>query len=364
VFGNGCSHCGVHCNDYYDPSLSNTYSSISCGSSTCCRGGDCLCAPGPFQSECGFGVQYGDGSGITGAWSTETVNVGGHTTTMNFGIITKVASNFEPFAVDGIIGFALSSLNYDLSKQESPNFIDSLPSGTPRVFSMCFGDNGGSMFIGGVDTVHMQSGTLVYNNAINANGFWSFQVTDITIGSNSVSSSHQIIIDSGSTLWYLPEKVYSDVKSRLISECATSGCDTFQSIINNPNSCGQFTDDELSQFPVIMVTIGSGTPIQVPATSYLKLGLCGENNYRVLALVSDSCGSSDNPCIYGDAFMQTFMWVFDVDNSRIGYAVKKNCDSESGTISDCVNTDPASSGNSVGWLVSLIVVFAVSLNSF
>jgi len=370
VFGDQCSDCGVHCNEHYNHTASETFSTISCSSTACCSSSSCKCAPSPFRSECGFGVQYGDGSGIAGPWSKDRVTIGDQTVQMNFGRISRVIANFEPFGVDGIIGFAFSNLNDNLSGKQYPTFMDSIGSQTdlPRVFSMCFGDNGGSMLIGGEDSAHVQ-GSVVYDDLVSNSGFWSLEISSIAVDGNVVSEQTiSIIVDSGSTLWYVPETAYSNIKQELQNYCQSNqaaGCDRLQQLLDNPNRCAIFTNEELSLLPSISVTLPSET-LNVPAISYLKSGLCGVEDYRVFAIVADSCGSADNPCIFGDAFMLPFAWVFDMDNGRIGHAIKQNCDTEIGSISDCVNIDPSAAPARFSvwtvWVVLTTVQFVRFMN--
>eukprot|EP00301_Raphidiophrys_heterophryoidea_P027766 c9814_g1_i4.p1 GENE.c9814_g1_i4~~c9814_g1_i4.p1 ORF type:complete len:454 (+),score=104.24 c9814_g1_i4:1135-2496(+) len=336
-----CSNCATHCN--YPYSSTGSRVSVSCDSDVCCGQSQCpssVCAPQPQDAQCGFSIQYMDGSKVSGMWVRDLVTIANYSSVpLYFGAILDSSASFEPYEVDGIVGVSMKQLNTNSGGDTFNTIIDQLNSslGLPKIFSICFGSNGGSMMFGGVDSDHMATPPL-YTAFDPSSGFYLVQVDSLTMDTNSatttVSGSHFCVIDSGTTLWYVPRPV-KDAIALQIRNQACSSSSSNQNLCTEVNAllggyCVAISTQSLSQLPNITVVFPEGHHINVTATTYMRLGLCSSGSQRAFGIAAfdtskPDCGSFDNPCIYGDTMMLAQAWVFDQDNLQIGFASQLNC---------------------------------------
>ena len=133
-------------------------------------------------------------------------------------------------------------------------------------------DQNGELTLGGVDTTKY-SGTLTYfpKSTVSPYSFyWGINVASITYGSTSLSSSASAIVDTGTTLIYIPTSAYNKFLS-------VAGGKT------DPSSGLA----EFSTEPTGTVTFKFGstgyplTPSQylIPSAQYGNFGLSGSNYY-------------------------------------------------------------------------------------
>eukprot|EP00301_Raphidiophrys_heterophryoidea_P004911 c12100_g1_i1.p1 GENE.c12100_g1_i1~~c12100_g1_i1.p1 ORF type:complete len:672 (-),score=166.12 c12100_g1_i1:400-2184(-) len=336
-----CQNCIEHCNPPFSHANSTSWKGFTCGSSDCCSSSVYVCAqacaPSPFTTMCGFTTRYGDGSGISGVWGSDIVTVGSLGVRMNVGVYTKLLNGrtFMPYEVDGIIGIADRSLNTNSRGSVSDTLIDALHSqlSMQRVFSMCFGSQGGVMTIGAADTTHATS-QFQYTPAILSYGYWGTSVTSITVGGTSISLSTSIqqlaIIDSGTTLMIVDSYVFSQIQDYLESKCSsTSTCGVLSQLLSG--YCVRLTSSQVNAFPTIVLTLSGGVSLTLTSSTYLRQGLCSGYSSLYVFGIADSGDSSSN--IFGITLMQPYTWVFDRENVRIGVAPMQNCNTQTAQLS-------------------------------
>lgn len=102
----GCSDCGHHPDPYFNQFTSSSYFNVSCDTST-------LECPTCIDGNCAYSLSYLDGSGFNATLGNDTLTVAGFSFSQFFGLITEEnnpnGSEFEPFPIDGIAGFAYSA---------------------------------------------------------------------------------------------------------------------------------------------------------------------------------------------------------------------------------------------------------------
>lgn len=243
-----------------------------------------------------------------------TINV----TDAQFGVATQSEDLNE-----GILGLGWGKgFNLDYS-----NFIDVLADEkvtNSRAFSVALGsvsaNNGGVLIFGGVDTKKF-TGPLVSNKILGPQGgealnrYW-IQLTSIAL-SKSGSSSKQyansqmpIVLDSGSTLSYLPASI--------VSAMASDFGGTFDS------------SSQLYQVPCSQATASSGSvdftfgqaTIKVPFNEFIwqySSSLC------ILGVGPISDSDSGTTALLGDTFMRSAFVVFDQTTATISMAQYLNC---------------------------------------
>jgi cathepsin D len=350
VPSSSCNSCKAHCNPAYSLD-SSSIDKVDCSSKKCCGLPFCsssVCAAKPESDKCGFEVRYVDGSSISGLWVQDQVKIANFSDIpLYFGAVLEMSETFEPPEIDGIVGVSMTKLNTNMGGQSFDTIIDALSAqhNVPKIFSMCFGLRGGTMVFGAVDHDHMMAEPQ-YTPFDSKSGYYLSQVDSIRVGTRTFSTPHYVVVDSGTTLWYVPKSVRADMIDTLSQRCGRL-CQAVDALVQG--YCVSFKNESIvNELPNITVTFAEGASMDVPATSYMRLGLCGHAGYRafgVQAMDSD-CGSRDSPCLYGDVFMMAHTWVFDQENSRVGFAPQRNCDKETFDTSACpLNSTHFEGGN-------------------
>ena len=264
-------------------------------------------------------VSYGSGS-FSGNEYTDTVEFGGLTVKkQSIGASTK-STGFT--SVDGIIGFGPADLTASTVSGLStvPTFLDNLFSqGTisTEVLGVSFvpesgsdsDDANGELTLGGTDS-SKYSGSITYFPKLTsgqASSYWGISISKFSYGSTSLATSASGIVDTGTTLIYIPTSAYNSFLS------ATGGS------TDSTSGLAEFSTAPTSNFNIAFgSTTFSLTPAQylVPSAQYSFYGLTSGKYY---AWINDG-GSSGVDVIIGQKFLEHYYAVFDTTNSRIGFA--------------------------------------------
>lgn len=241
-----------------------------------------------------------------------TINV----TDAQFGVATQ-----SEYLNEGILGLGWgkgANLDYN-------NFIDVLAVEkvtNSRAFSVALGsvsaNNGGVLIFGGVDTKKF-TGPLVSNKILAPQGgealnrYW-IQLTSIAL-SKSGSSSKQyansqmpIVLDSGSTLSYLPASIVSAMASDF-----GGTYDSSSQLYQVP--CSQATASAGS----VDFTFGQAT-IKVPFNEFIW-----QYSSSLCILGVGPISDSGTTALLGDTFMRSAFVVFDQTTATISMAQYLNC---------------------------------------
>jgi hypothetical protein len=264
-------------------------------------------------------VSYGSGQ-FFGDEYTDIVSFGGLTvSSQSIGAATS-ASGFS--GVDGIIGFGQVDLTQGTVSNANtvPTFMDNLYSQgsiSSEVLGVSFrpesgsdtSDTNGELTLGGTDS-SKYSGTLTYFPTLKsgtASPYWGISISSFTYGSTTLASSGSGIVDTGTTLIYIPTSAYNEFLS------ATGGT------TDSSSGLAMFTKKPTSNFGIKFgSTTYTLTPGQylVPTAQYSNYGLTSGTYY---AWINDG-GSSDVNTIIGQKFLENYYSVYDTTNSRIGFA--------------------------------------------
>lgn len=172
-------------------------------------------------------------------------------------------------------------------------------------------NNNGELTLGGVDA-SKYLGTLTYFPRLQsgaAASYWGISVASIDYGSTSLATAATGIVDTGTTLLYIPSSAYT----RFLS---ASGGTT-----DAGSGLASFTTRPTANFTI---TFGSTTyaltPAQylVPTAQYAGFQLRPGKAY---SWISDGGGAGVN-CIIGQKFLENYYSVYDTTNSRIGFATR------------------------------------------
>ncbi|KAF8340558.1 aspartic peptidase domain-containing protein [Cantharellus anzutake] len=268
-----------------------------------------------------FQVSYGSGS-VSGKECTGSVSVGSLTVpAQSFGAASS-ASGFD--GVDGIFGVGPTDLTSGTVSGTNtvPTFLDnaySQGSISTEVLGVYFkpetgsdtADQNGELTLGGVDT-SKYTGPLTYFPKSIVSPFsyyWGINIVSIMYGITTISSSASAIVDTGTTLIYIPTPAYQAfLKASGSSTDPTTGLSSWTT---RPTGTISFMIGN-SAFPL------SPAQYLIPAAQYGPFGLPSGKFY---SWISDG-GASGVNFIIGQKFLENYYSVYDTTNSRIGFATR------------------------------------------
>ena len=281
-----------------------------------------------------FNITYVDGSGAAGDYVTDTLTIGNLTiTNFQFGV------GYSSASPQGIMG-----IGYPINEVQSANArlppYNNLPAtmantGTigANVYSLWLNDldaNTGSILFGGVDTEKFE-GSLSTLPIISENGQFAELVIALTaIGQNgnvgSIANNQAIpaLLDSGSSLTYLPNDVADPIFQAFNARYSSNQGAAFV-------DCSYATRQGSIDFTFSSVTIS------VP---YNEL-IITQNSYRGedVCILGISRAAGTTP-VLGDTFLRSAYVVYDLGRNEISLAATDFNSTES-------NVVPVASGVSV-----------------
>ncbi|KAI7739628.1 hypothetical protein M8C21_000697 [Ambrosia artemisiifolia] len=257
----------------YDPEASSTAKMVECNQDICMStlsdpSNDCKAG-----MYCSYSVKYGDGSSTAGFFVRDTVQldrVSGNlqTTFLNgsvaFGCGSQQSGQLgsSSQALDGILGFgqANSSLLSQLASAKK----------VKRIFSHCLdGSQGGGIFaIGEVAQPKVQTTPMIpeahYNVELKQIEVGR-EVLDLPTDTFDVGGKQGTIIDSGTTLAYLPDLAYKEVLEKI----GAAQPNIQPHIVEQQFTCYKYSGDVDEGFPVIQFLFENSLYLKVHPHQYL-----------------------------------------------------------------------------------------------
>ncbi|XP_015966706.1 protein ASPARTIC PROTEASE IN GUARD CELL 1 [Arachis duranensis] len=305
-----CSDCYQQSDPVFDPTLSSSYSPLTCQAQQCqaldvsaCRNGRCL-----------YQVSYGDGSFTVGEYMTETVSFG------NSGSVAKVAmgcghDNEGLFvAAAGLIGLGggplsltsqikATSFSYCLVDRDSPK-SSTLEFNSPRP----------------ADSV---TGALLRNQKLDT--FYYVQLAGVSVGGHMISvppetfavgqsGSGGIIVDCGTAVTRLQTQAYNSVRDAFRSMTrnlrTTNGFAIF-------DTCYDLSSLQSVDVPTVSFHFGGGKSWLLPAKNYLIP--VDESGTYCFAFAPTTSSMS----IMGNIQQQGTRVSFDLAHNLVGFSPNK-----------------------------------------
>ncbi|KAJ7270727.1 acid protease [Mycena haematopus] len=282
--------------------------SSSCKSSTCSSKSKYRASSsstGAKQSGT-FSIEYGDGSSVSGPVYQDTVSVAGVVATKQlFSPVTTLSSSFADDPTDGILGLAFPAISS--LKNGVPFFNTANQEGTVSAnqFGFLLASNGSELFLGGTDATKY-TGELEFHDVDTTSGFWQVTGVKAKVGTTTVVSGIETIIDSGTTIMYGPpasvKKLYA----------AVEGAKLFDS------------ENGYYSFPCAtppQIAFNWGGQDWVISAANINLGQTEEgSSLCVGALAGQDIGLGDNVWLLGDSFMKNVYTAFDFGEEAVGFA--------------------------------------------
>ncbi|KAK7269058.1 hypothetical protein RIF29_21773 [Crotalaria pallida] len=317
----------------YDPKASKTSALIYCDQEFCTNTYDGPLPECKSDTPCPYSISYGDGSATKGNYVKDflTFNrVDGnlHTAPQNSSIIFGCGSvqsgtlgSSTQEALDGILGFGQANSSV-LSQLAASGKVK-------KIFSHCL-DNirGGGIFaIGEVVDPKVKTTPLVpkmphYNvnlKDIEVDGDVLQLPTDIFDSGNGKGT----IIDSGTTLSYLPTMVYDQIMRKLLAQ--QPGLKLY--LVEEQFTCFQYTGNVDSGFPVVKFHFEDSLTLKVYPHDYLftyneKADMWCIGWQKSVAQTKDG----NDMTLLGDLVLSNKLVIYDLENMAIGWT-DYNCSS-------------------------------------
>ncbi|XP_075662674.1 aspartic proteinase 36-like [Castanea sativa] len=294
------------------------------------------------NDSCPYLQIYEDGSSTAGVFIKDLVlydRVSGdlQTTSANGSIIFgcgarqagDLGSSNEDEALDGILGFGKSNLSI-ISQLASSGKVK-------KMFAHCLdGVNGGGIFaIGHVVQPKVNMTPLVPNQP-----HYNVNMTAVQVGQVFLNISIEVfeagdrkgtVIDSGTTLAYLPELVYEPLVSKIISQQPGLNVQT----VRDEYTCFQYSESIDDGFPPVVFHFENSLSLKVYPHEYLfsleSLWCIGWQN--------SGRQSRDrmNLTLLGDLVLSNKLVVYDLENQVIGWT-EYNCSSNIKVLDDQTGT--------------------------
>ncbi|XP_042472768.1 aspartic proteinase 36-like isoform X2 [Zingiber officinale] len=326
---NGCpTSSGLNIQlEYFNPETSFASSQIRCSDDRCTSGlqnGETLCSTSSSSnSPCSYSFQYGDGSGTSGYYVSDTMYfeaVMGNQQTVNssatimFGCSNSQTGDLTKAdrAVDGIFGFGQHQLSV-ISQLSSIGV-------TPRVFSHCLkgSDNGGGILVLG----EIIEPGIVYTPLVPSQSHYNLHLESIAVNGKTlsispsvfeVSNTHGTIIDSGTTLAYLAEQAYDPFVNAIIAWLSPS----VRSVPFKGNECFITTGSIDESFPSVSLNFKGGASMPLKPEDYLlQQGYVDDSTIWCIGWQKNhGLGIT----ILGDIILKDKIFVYDIANQRMGW---------------------------------------------
>ncbi|KIJ05078.1 hypothetical protein PAXINDRAFT_103915 [Paxillus involutus ATCC 200175] len=264
-----------------------------------------------------FSMAYGDGSNVAGTQYADNVYMGGYeAVNQTLGAATTYSSSlqFPSFLPDGLLGMGFPTISV---LRASPVFQTMVSSNAlmQAVFGFALSSEAGKseLTIGGTNTNMYQESTLAYI-PVSLAAYWQIPLAGVMRGGlngapdvvvANKTSYAQAIIDTGTTLIVTSDSIaqqfYANVTGAKLDTDIGGGvwsvpCDTIGSLAPT-------------------FTFGSSN-FTVSASTF-NLGPTSNGSTDCIAGLA---GGGSSWWIIGDVFLQNVYTVFDVANTRVGFA--------------------------------------------
>lgn len=314
-----CRLCYNQQDPIFNPSISPSYQTIFCNSSTCqslqfATGNSGVCGSNP--PTCNYVVNYGDGSYTRGELGTVQLNLG-ISPVRNF-IFGCGRNNKGLFGgASGLMGLGRSDLS--LISQTSAIF--------GGVFSYCLpntaADASGSLVLGGNSSVYKNTTPISYTRMIfnpQLPTFYILNLTGISIGGVALQepgfNQGGILIDSGTVITRLPPSIYRALKEEFLKQF--SGFPSAQpfSILD---TCFNLSGYEEVDIPTIKMQFEGNAKLNVDVTGIFYFV---KTDASQVCLALASLSFDDEIPIIGNYQQRNQRVIYDTKESQLGFAAE------------------------------------------
>ncbi|RYP63592.1 hypothetical protein DL771_009200 [Monosporascus sp. 5C6A] len=244
-----------------------------------------------------FTIKYGTGE-VSGHIVRDSMSIAELNTTLDFGLATVTSSEFTRFPFEGILGLSTSPDSF-LSAIKDAKLLDK------NVFGISLsrasdGPNDGEITFGSVNEDRYE-GEITYASLVTGDS-WAIPLDDVMVDSQPVGiKGKTAYLDTGTTYAFAPKDQVAALFDNVPG--ASSGDDGTS-----------YTVPCDSKVPIAFTFAGASWNISSADLLSSKENVCTANIFGI-EVVKGSW-------LLGDVFLKNVYSVFDLDESRIGFAAK------------------------------------------
>lgn len=315
-----CEECFDQSTPIFDPSKSSSFSEISCSNKLCSALPTYTCSKS--KDACVYLYTYGDQSSTEGALATETFTFGKVSVPkIGFGCGSdNEGSGFSQGA--GLVGLGRGPLSL-ISQMDEPKFSYCLTSIDDE-------SSTSTLLMGSEASEQKKSEKMISTPLIKNPSYPSFyylSLKGITVGDtklsidesvftlNDADGSGGMIIDSGTTITYLEESAFDELKKEFVSQTklpvddsGSMGLDLCFKLPSNADSI---------EVPKLLFNFDGGS-LDLPAENYM----IADSSMGVACL---AMGSSQGMSIFGNVQQQNMMVLHDLNAQTLSF-MPTQCD--------------------------------------
>ncbi|KAG8878135.1 hypothetical protein FRB97_002817 [Tulasnella sp. 331] len=261
-----------------------------------------------------FSITYADNSSANGTVATETVTVAGLTATgQGFGAVTAESGNFGGGPNAGLLGLGFPA---NAETGATPWFISLANSGAlaSQIFSVYqarAGASGSELCLGCTDSAKYTGDIAYYPLDSSATDgtqlYWNTPSDGFYYNGGSSSGAFSAVIDTGTTLIYIP----------------TDAASAFYAEIDGAEDASDTVGEGFYSYPcnakLSAITMKLGSTQYAVNPSDFNLGPVSEGSSSCVAgIVGEDIG--EGLAIIGDEWIKNWYTVFDYEGLRVGFA--------------------------------------------
>ena len=308
-----CADCYQQSDPVFDPSLSTSYTAVSCDSQRCRDLDAAACRNS--TGACLYEVAYGDGSYTVGDFATETLTLGDSTSVSNVAIGCGHDNEGLFVGAAGLLALGGGPLSFPSQISATSFSYCLVDRDSPSASTLQFGDSGA-----GSDVV-----TAPLLRSPRTNTFYYVGLSGISVGGETLSipasafamdnsGAGGVIVDSGTAVTRLQSSAYSALRDAFLRGTAslprTSGVSLF-------DTCYDLSDRTSVEVPAVALRFEGGGELRLPAKNYL-IPLDGAGTY-CLAFAATNAAVS----IIGNVQQQGTRVSFDTAKGTVGFSANK-----------------------------------------
>ncbi|XWS70532.1 hypothetical protein CRYUN_Cryun03dG0055800 [Craigia yunnanensis] len=312
-----CQPCARSCykqqDPIFSPSLSSSYSNISCTSTVCNSLNSTIgSSHGCSSSACVYGIKYGDSSFSVGFFAKETLTL---TSTdvfdsFLFGCGQNNQGLFEGAA--GLLGLGRDKLSLPSQTALKYNkfFSYCLPSSASSTGFLTFGNGGISK------SVKFTTLSTISQDST----FYVVDITGISVGGQKLSISASVfttggaVIDSGTVITRLPPTAYAALRSAFRKQMSRYPTAQPLSILD---TCYDFSKYSSVIVPKLSFFFSGGVEVPIDTKGILYV-----NSISQVCLALTGNSDDTDVTIFGSTQQKTLEVVYDGAGGRIGFATE------------------------------------------
>ncbi|KZT25187.1 acid protease [Neolentinus lepideus HHB14362 ss-1] len=257
-----------------------------------------------------FSLMYGDGSSVQGEQYIDTVAIAGLVAKkQRLGAANQYSNGFssDNFPADGLLGMGFRAISQYNANPVFQNLISSHRVDQP-VFAFKLAESGSELTLGGTDG-NAYSGSFAYTD-VTDEGYWQVQMDGATVDNQNAVGEVAAIIDTGTTL------VVVDPSSAQQIYAAIPGSQDASTTVGKG-----FYTFPCDSAPTVSLKFG-GRAFSI-SPSIFNLGRVSQDSSQCVGGIVDSGMTGLQFWIVGDIFLRNVYTVFDVGQSRVGFAPLK-----------------------------------------